>query len=198
MRFLGNVIYWIAYIIMRIYFSIVHRWTINGKKNRPQKGSLIIMANHISAFDPPIVGTIMNRKVHFMAKEELFNIPILGRGIRAIGTFPVKRGRPDRTALREAFRLLNEKKVICIFPEGTRSKTGRLGKARAGAVFIALKSGSPILPVGIKKEEDSLKFKISIGEKFSLDQYYDEKLSREKRKEVGRIIMNKIKKELES
>ena len=195
MNILGNIIYGFMYITAWLYFKIVHNWKIKGKENRPEEGSVIIMSNHITAFDPPIVGAIMNRKVHFMAKKELFDNPISDKILRAIGTFPVKRGRPDRSAFRESFRLLDNDKVICIFPEGTRSKNGELGNAKAGSIMIALRSESPILPVGIKK--DGRQFRISIGEPFTLDEFYGEKLSRDERKIVGKKIMNKIENEIE-
>jgi len=195
MNILGNIIYGFMYGSAWLYFTIVHNWKIKGKENRPDDGPLIIMANHITAYDPPIVGSIMNRKVYFMAKKELFENPFLDKILRAIGTFPVKRGRPDRSAFRESFRLLNNNKVICIFPEGTRSKNGELGNAKAGSIMIALRSEAPILPVGIKK--DGRQFKISIGEAFTLDEFYGEKLSRDERKIVGEKIMKKIEKEIE-
>ncbi|MGM0411477.1 MAG: lysophospholipid acyltransferase family protein [Bacillota bacterium] len=194
---LGNIIYWVAYGFFWLYFKIVHRLEIKGKKNRYKEDSMIIMANHITALDPPLIGIIMNRKVHFMAKKELFENFITDKIFRAIGTYPVKRGRPDRGALRESFRLLDENKAICIFPEGTRSKTGKLGKAKAGAILIALKSESPILPVGIKKEKNSLKYKVSIGKPFTLDEYYDKKVSKNERKEIAENIMLKIKNEID-
>ena len=191
----GNIIYLLMYSIAWIYFKIITNCEILGKENRPEDGPVIIMANHITAYDPPLVGTIMNRKVHFMAKKELFENPILSKILKAVGTFPVKRGKPDRSAFRESFRLLNNDKVICIFPEGTRSNTGELGNAKAGSIMIALKSESPILPVGIKK--DGHKFKVSIGKPFTLDEYYDKKLSRDERKIVGKKIMKKIENEIQ-
>jgi 1-acyl-sn-glycerol-3-phosphate acyltransferase len=116
--------------------------------------------------------------------------------IKTIGTFPVKRGKPDMSALRNAFRLLNNNKVICIFPEGTRHRPGDLGKAKAGAIMIALKSKAPILPIGITNTKNKEELKISIGEPFTLDQYYNKKIRREERKEIGRHVMKKIKKEI--
>ena len=191
---IGNLIYYLMYGLAWIYFKLVTNFKISGKENRPENGPVIIMANHITAYDPPLVGTIMNRKVHFMAKKELFSNPILAKILKAVGTFPVKRGKPDRSAFRESFRLLDNGKVICIFPEGTRSKNGKLGKAKAGSIMIALKSKSPILPVGIKKVGSQ--FKVSIGEPFTLDQYYEKKLSRDERKIVGKKIMKKIENEI--
>ena len=198
MKFLGKILYWITYFTASLYFKFVHRWKIKGKENRKQDGPLIIMANHTSVLDPPIVGCIMNRQVHFMAKEELFKNPIFRRFLKGIGTFPVRRGKPDRKALKNAFKLLNNDKVICIFPEGTRHSPDNLGKAKAGAVMIALKSQAPILPVGIINTKNKKKLKISIGEPFTLDQYYDRKVKRDERKEVGNIIMDRIEKEIKS
>lgn len=198
MKIVGKLLYWFAYIIIRIYFRIFHQWRIKGKKNRPKNGPLIIMANHISGFDPPIIGCVMNRQVHFMAKKELFNNPVIGKIFKIIGTFPVDRGKPDITALKTAFKFLNNGKVICIFPEGTRHKEGNLGEAKAGAVMIALRSKSPILPIGIKDATNNKNLKISIGKPFTLDKYYNKKLSKSQKEEVGKIIMKKIQNEIDN
>lgn len=198
LKFLGKLLYRIAYLTSYLYFKIVHRWKIKGKKNRPGEGPLIIMANHTSVLDPPIVGSVMNRQVHFMAKEELFKNPIFERFLKGIGTFPVRRGKPDRKALKNAFKLLKNDKVICIFPEGTRHKPDNLGQAKAGAVMIALKSQAPILPIGIINTKNKENLKISIGKPFTLDEYYNKKVKRDERKEVGNIIMNRIEQEIES
>jgi 1-acyl-sn-glycerol-3-phosphate acyltransferase len=84
-----------------------------------------------------------------MAKEELFRVPLLSQLIRALGAFPVRRGGGDRQAIKTAMQLLKEKRAVCIFPEGTRSKTGELGHFHLGAALIALKTRSPIVPVAI-------------------------------------------------
>ena len=198
LKLLGKILYWIAYYSVSLYFKIVHHWKIKGKANRPENGPLIVMANHTSVFDPPLIGCIMNRQVHFMAKKELFKNPIFGGFLKGIGTFPVKRGKPDRSALKNAFKLLNNDKVICIFPEGTRHKPGNMGKAKAGAVMIALKSQAPILPVGITNTKNDKNLEISIGKPFTLDEYYNKKIQREERKEVGKVIMKKINDEIKT
>ncbi|ACL69796.1 lysophospholipid acyltransferase family protein [Halothermothrix orenii] len=188
---LGKVLYWLAYSIFNIYFLVVHRWQVVGKENRLTKGPLIVMSNHVSNLDPPVVGCIMNRQVHFMAKKELFENPVSRWVFNTIGTFPVKRGKPDRKALRQAFSILKQEKVLGVFPEGTRHRQGKPGKARLGAVMIALRSEAPILPVGIRYD-DGKKIRVSIGEPFTLDEYYGRKVTREEMKEAGQIIMDRI------
>ncbi|MFW6269781.1 MAG: lysophospholipid acyltransferase family protein, partial [Bacillota bacterium] len=136
-----------------------------------------------------------HRQIHFMAKEELFKNPVLGYLLRKIGQFPVKRGKPDRAALKKAFEILKNGGILGIFPEGTtRGKNQELRKAKSGAVLIPIKTETPILPVGINFT--GRKLKVSVGKPFTLDKYYNRKLSREERKEAGQIIMNKIEKEI--
>ncbi|MFW6381414.1 MAG: lysophospholipid acyltransferase family protein [Bacillota bacterium] len=195
---MGKIMYWLAYIIVNLYFYLIQRWQVKGKQNRPRQGQLIVMANHISNLDPPIVGCVMNRQVHFMAKAELFTNPIVGWTFKKIGVFPIKRGKPDRKALKKAFKILESDKVLGIFPEGTRQQDGQLGQAKPGAVLIALHSQSPILPIGIKNSNNSQQIKVSIGEPFTLDQYYDRRLSREEKEEAGELIMKKIDEEIQS
>jgi 1-acyl-sn-glycerol-3-phosphate acyltransferase len=93
-------LYMIARGLLRVYFSLFRGWVINGIENVPAKGSLIVVANHSSYWDPPIVGSVLPRRVYFMAKEELFRYPLFGNLLSLLGAFPVKRGAPDRTAIR--------------------------------------------------------------------------------------------------
>lgn len=192
-----NLFYKFVVNIFRLYFKIIHRCKITGKENIPEKGSLVIMANHISLLDPPIVGCFSDRRVYYMAKSELFRNKIFGNIIKTLGAFPVKRGRPDRGAIKKAYQLLEDGKVMGMFPEGTRSKTEKLGRAKSGAVMIPIRKEAPILPVGIKFKKWG-KLVVSIGEPFTLDEYYNKKLSRDKIKEAGSIIMKEIKKQLDS
>jgi len=193
---MGKILYYFAYLIFNIYFCIFHHWEIRGKRNRPPNGPVIVVANHISALDPPLLGSIMNRPVHFMAKEELLKNPITKWFLLKIGVIPVKRGKADRKALLSSLKLLKENRVFGIFPEGTRHKPGKLGKAKPGTVLIALKSKSPILPIGIKNINSSKKTLVSIGKAYTLDSYYDRKLTKEEKKEVADIIMKSIENQI--
>jgi 1-acyl-sn-glycerol-3-phosphate acyltransferase len=144
-----NVIYRIIRAFFRFLLIILGRWRIVGKENVPLIGPLIVVCNHVSYWDPIIVGCALNRKVHFMAKTELFSYPLLGKIIRSLGAFPIKRGESDRNALRTAINLLKENQVIGVFPEGTRSKTGTLLPFKSGIHMIAYKARCPVLPVAV-------------------------------------------------
>lgn len=132
-----------------LIFKLVFRWRIEGVENIPQEGGAIIAANHISLWDPPLVGTAFKRHIHFMAKEELFKIPLITPIIKVLKAFPVKRGTADRAAIRNALSLLGQGELLGLFPEGTRSKTGELGKPEPGIAMIALKANVPIIPAAI-------------------------------------------------
>lgn len=144
-----TVAYWILYWLVREALSLWLNISVKGLENVPRKGALIIVANHVSAFDPPTVGAIMPRSVHFMAKAELFEYPILPRLLKYAQAYPVHRGHPDRRAIRRSLDILAHEGAILLFPEGHRSATGELQQARAGAIYLAQKSGCRLLPVGI-------------------------------------------------
>lgn len=124
-------------------------FTIEGLENVPASGPVLFVANHAHNADPILLEMAMTRPVHFMAKQELFRNPLLAWLIRRAGAFPVDRGRPDRTAIRHAETLLAQGIAVGMFPEGSRSKSGRLQPAFPGAGLIAVRSGAPILPATI-------------------------------------------------
>ena len=117
-----------------------------GLENLPKSGPFIIAANHVSNWDPIVVALVLKRPVYFMGKKALFKYRIMAVICTALHAFPVKRGVPDRTAIRRALQVLEEGKVLGIFPEGARNTTGDM-KALPGVAMIALKSGVPVVPV---------------------------------------------------
>ena len=141
--------YSIFKVICRFVFSIIFRTRVIGAENIPLEGSFILAANHLSNWDPPFLGTFINREVSYMAKEELFKNPIFAAAIRALHVFPVKRGTADKNAIKHAVKLLKDGQCLGIFPEGTRSKTGKLGKAEAGVGLIAAMTKAPVIPAAI-------------------------------------------------
>ena len=138
-------IYTILKPILWVLFKLGLRLNVEGTENIPQAGPLVIASNHLSLLDPPVIGVAATRKVHFMAKQELF-VPILGDIYKALGAFPVRRGGADRAAIKHGIDILKDNKVLAIFPEGTRSKTGKLGKAEPGALMMASKAMATIVP----------------------------------------------------
>jgi len=129
------------------------RFYFRGRVHRPQqyleRGRLIVVANHASDFDPPFVGATFGRPVAFMAKEELFRVPGLGKFISLYGAYPVRRGSVDRRALKAAAERIREGWAVGIFLDGTRTSDGRLHNPRLGAAFLAAQTQSPLVPVSV-------------------------------------------------
>ncbi|WP_040340291.1 lysophospholipid acyltransferase family protein [Fictibacillus macauensis] len=125
------------------------RVEVKGLEHVPSSGGMLLCSNHIHNFDPPLVGVCSPRDVHFMAKAELFNVPLLKRILPKVKAFPVKRGSSDKQALRSGLSVLKDGHVLGLFPEGTRSKTGELSEGLAGAGFFALKSEAYVVPCAI-------------------------------------------------
>jgi len=131
--------------VLHTYF----RGRIVGSEKVPQKGPLVIVSNHASDFDPPLLSNCMRRPVAYMAKEELFQVPILKQAITLYGAYPVKRGSPDRSAIRAAMNSLEQGWAVGIFITGTRTPDGRVTDPKLGAAMIAAKAQVPILPVSL-------------------------------------------------
>ena len=140
---------------LNIIFLGMYRLHVEGREHIPSEGAVIIAPNHKSYFDPPLVGVaIKKRVVHYMAKEELFRNPFFGWILRQFGTFPVKRGSVDRTAVRQAVKELKNGNALGIFPEGTRIKRSGLGRFHSGMASLALMTGTPVIPVAIVGSAD--------------------------------------------
>ncbi len=125
------------------------RGKIYGAENVPQSGSLVVVSNHASYFDPPIVSNCVRRPVAYMAKEELFHIPLLAQAIKLYGAYPVSRGNADRNAIRAALEYLNNGWAVGVFLQGTRTPDGRITDPKRGALLLAAKAKAPILPVSV-------------------------------------------------
>jgi len=129
--------------------GLYFRGRVYGIDQVPQHGPLVIVANHASDFDPPLVSCSVRRPVSYMAKEELFRVPVLSSAIRLYGAYPVKRGSADRSAIRAAITQLNQGWAVGIFLSGTRTDDGRIPEAKLGAALIAAKTGAPLLPLSL-------------------------------------------------
>ena len=142
-------VYYILRFVITFVSSLALRRKVIGKKNIPQHSACIVVANHVNLVDSPLIGISLGRKVHFMAKEDLFHSRIIGWLADKFGAFPVAKGKLNRRAGRTAVELLANGQALIIYPEGQRSLDGKLGPAYSGAALLAVKSGVPIVPVGI-------------------------------------------------
>jgi len=145
----GNLWYLFWKTLVWVVGKLAFRLRIEGREHEPAQGPFIVAANHVSALDPPLVGTSLHHRGSYMGKQELFTVPILGPLLRSIGVFPVRRGEADHRAIRTALEVLASGGVLVMFPEGTRSADGRLQKPEPGAALIALRTGVTVLPVAV-------------------------------------------------
>ncbi len=136
-----------AVLLMKLFFRLEGR----GTEHVPRTGPVLLVANHSSVLDPPLVGGVTPRQVSFLAKAELFEVPLFGRFIRALNARPVRREGADAAALRTALRALEGGAALLVFPEGTRAhEEGALRPARPGAGMLAVLSGAPVVPLYIR------------------------------------------------
>lgn len=178
--------------VMRLFFKI----EVIGKENLITDRGFILAANHQSYCDPVFMGVGFRKEVRFMAKKELFDKPVLGFLIRHLGAFPVSRGKGDMSAVETAEKIIQDGGVLGIYPEGTRSKTGELLKAKSGALLIASKTGADIVPTGITYTKRKFLRKgvtIAYGTPIKNEEInIGENMSREKLKYGKELLMQRI------
>lgn len=151
-------------------FGTIWRMRVYGADNVPKTGPLIIACNHVSYFDPPVLGTTSPRRISYMAKEELFRIPVLGPAIRAVGAYPVDRSGSATSAIKRSVEVLRAGGVIGIFPEGGRNLSGS-EQAREGVALLASLGKAPVIParlVGTGEAKRLQQFRVYFGRPLSL------------------------------
>lgn len=140
---LYNLLWPIAWVITHL----ICRYHVSGREHVPRTGPLIVVANHLSWFDPILLALVLPRRIWFFAKAEIFRWPIVGWLCHATGQIPVHRGMSDRAALEKAWVYLREGKAVVVFPEGTVERQEKMIVAHTGVAMLALRSGATILPV---------------------------------------------------
>ena len=142
--------YWInVKTWVRLVVWICIKRNVIGLENVPKKGALILVSNHLNVGDPPLLTYITPRRVAWMTKQELFDIPVFGILYHLFGCIPVRRFEADLRALRRSQEALRRGLVLGMFPEGTRGPEKRLGRGEPGTALIALRTNAPILPVAV-------------------------------------------------
>ncbi len=146
-------VFWLIRTILLALFRVLFGLKIKGLENIPKSGGVLIVANHLHNADPVVIAVACTRPIHYMAKRELFEVPVIRSILRFGGAFPIDRGNPDRWAIRRSEETLKQGIALGMFPEGTRSKTGSMKAALPGAGLIGLRAHAPVLPVAVMGTE---------------------------------------------
>jgi len=178
------------------------RLEVRGVENLPKNGGFIIVSNHVSHLDPPVIASTTMRRVNFLGKMELFKNRWFGEFLRKVHCIPLNRDGIDKTALRIAFKVLNDGGVLGVFPEGTRSLDGKLGPAKGGVSIFAFGTNVPVVPAFISGSALALppgahimrtkKIVVRIGKPF----YPPKDFKKEDRKKVYQDFTDKAMQEI--
>lgn len=186
---------WVRYPVRWLY-KLFYDFHIEGAENIPQDKPVVLASNHRSYADPVILTMPMKLPVSYMAKEELFRNKLFGWFIRKLGAFPVVRGSGDMKVIEDSIKILESGRNLVIFPEGTRSKDGKVGKGKTGVAMIAAKSGADVVPCGIIFEGEKLHFRskltLKFGKPIKAEEIAVEGNSPRELKEVKKRIMGAI------
>lgn len=205
-KILEFIVYGASKILFFLIFKIFYGLKVIGKENIPEKGGVIIVANHASFLDPPLVGIAFSkRKCVFMARHTLFKNFIFSTVLKMWGTFPIKRGAIDRKALNEFENKVKEGYAVIFFPEGTRTPDGEIKSGKPGAGMLIYNSKVNVIPVYIhnsykafsknmKMPKLFIPITVIIGKPINFNNYFNKEKSRELYEEITEVIMNEIKK----
>ncbi|MDD5259899.1 MAG: lysophospholipid acyltransferase family protein [bacterium] len=197
-------LYFLGHSFFKLLFTGIFRLKIKGAENIPADGPALICANHQSFIDPPLVGSAVKRPVHYMARHDLFTVPVLGWLISRVKAFPVKRsGVGDPGAFKNIQRLLEGKEIVLLFPEGTRSRDGYLQKPLPGAGLIVYQAKDiPVIPCYVDGSREVLprgskflhyhRLKVIFGKPIDFSAYYQKERSKDLYREMSARIMQEI------
>ena len=193
--------YKLCHRVVLTFFKLFYGFKVAGAENIPESGRIILASNHISAFDPPAIGVATKRMLFYLAKKELFSIPILSTIIRHLNTIPIDRGAGDIKALKMFTDSLQREHAVLLFPEGTRSRDGKIGEAREGIGFIASKTESDIIPCFIRGTNDLRRnfltrngIRVYFGERIEFKHYKNLQLpKRQLYKKISNDVLTRIK-----
>ncbi|MCL5257553.1 MAG: 1-acyl-sn-glycerol-3-phosphate acyltransferase [Chloroflexi bacterium] len=201
MRNKENRAYGLIWVFVGFLWSVLVRWKVRGRRHTPASGAVLVIANHTSNLDPLLVGLAVPRWVRFLSKEEIFHWPVVGELARLFRVIPIDREKKDHRAMRLSLGVLKDGGVLCLFPEGHRSRTGQLLRGQPGAALIAARTGATILPLGIAGGREGLlgkpvpllgrKISVCIGEPFHLPKVQG-RLDRETAQQLADEMMMKI------
>jgi glycerol-3-phosphate dehydrogenase (NAD(P)+) len=143
------IVYGLVRAVLQPFLLVYFRLSRMGRGHVPKKGGVLLAPNHRSFLDPFAIGASVRRPIYFMAKQEMFTSRFRSWVLNCVGAFPIRRGEADEEAMETARELIRQGKVVVVFPEGTRRKTGSLGEAHRGVGRLALETGAPVVPVAV-------------------------------------------------
>ena len=187
--------WWIIRHVVGLIYRIVYNLSFEGLENIPKEGGRIYACNHRSYADPVLVTIPVPKRFAYMAKEELFKNPFFRALIKALGAFPVRRGAGDMSVIEDSVEKLKKGKNLLIFPEGTRSKDGKVGRGKSGVALIAAMSGVDVIPVGIVFEGELCfrkKVVVKFGKPIKAEELKIEERSPRELKRVKGTIMTAL------
>jgi 1-acyl-sn-glycerol-3-phosphate acyltransferase len=195
-------VYSISRFLLRVILTTLFGFHVDGRGYEPAAGPVIVVSNHLSDLDPLVVGSALRRRVTFMAKHELFEVPGVRWWVTQCGAFPVRRGAPDRQALRTALGILQEGGVLVMFPEGTRGLDRTLREPEPGAALLARRTGAALLPVAVLGTDVVLprdarrlrlgRITVRIGPPLYVTATGGERGRRDELEAIGRLYMTEI------
>lgn len=144
-----TVAYAVGWRFFRAYFSIYHRFQVFNPERVPLAGPVVLACNHASYIDPPLVGSGVERQINFLARDNIFHVPILAAILRSWEVVPVDRDGGSGRGLKAILDRLSQDRAIILFPEGTRSRHGELNPARSGIGLVVIKSKAPVVPARV-------------------------------------------------
>ena len=149
------IVYWLVRAVLQPFFHVYFRLSRIGREHIPAEGPVIVASNHRSFLDPFVIGTMIRRPMYYVTKKELFAHPVVAWLLSALGAFPVDRGAADGEMIETVRAILARGDVVLIFPEGTRTRPGSLGRPKRGVGRLALETGVPVVPVAVIGTEDA-------------------------------------------
>ncbi len=194
--------YKVGQLFINFGSSILFGLRVEGSEKVPQMGGVIIAPNHLSYYDPPLVGSaILKRQIYYLAKDELFaSSRFFSWLIRKFNAIPIRRGGFDRRAIRSLLELLRQGEAVCVFPEGTRSRTGTLLPPQRGFGYLVVRSQMPVVPTLVKGTNHSprelflrrTRLLVRFGEPISPSRFLDLREGSDPYLGVGEVIMKEI------
>lgn len=189
-------LYSVSKLLFGFLFKVLLSFTAEGKENIPKKGGFILASNHVSYLDPIALGVGCPRKLSFIARQDLFFNPLLGRWLSGVDVIPLKRDSADISALKEAIRRVKNGKPVVLFPEGSRRHDGLSGEPRAGIGFLAAKLGVPVIPAFVSGTEKVLPRHAKFIKPHKVSVRFGQQINIERRmpyQDSARLIMEQIR-----